>query len=393
MTDGLPPIHAARPHLRALTGLRFVAAIWVVGYHLCGPRCRDVVPLVTPIVSAGYAAVGLFFVLSGFILTYTYGQGTERGERLRRRDFFVARLARVYPVYALGLVVSLPFFLEWATSASAFGPEGTLRAGAAAATTLVLAQSWFAGLVDRWNGPGWSLSVEAAFYASFPLLLPVLARRSTSQLRAIALTAWLVPLVGLLVLVALNVDGLRDASPESTGTLVTMLKFHPLMRLPEFVVGCVLGRLFVRSGLNARAAPGWWATLAALAIVAITLVNPPLPYVLLHDALLVPPFAVIVWTLAGGRGDIARVLATRSAVALGEASYALYILHTAISHWQDRLLPPDFVHSMRGRLVYLVFAVVVSLVVFRIIEEPARRAIRRRFAPPGGRLVAARLGG
>src|SRR5690242_15865960 len=92
-----------RPPLRALTGVRFMAAFYVVAYHSL-PFLKShyrLYPAVEQFLSNGYLAVGFFYLLSGFILAYTYeGKIGNLREYMR---YLVARFARIYPVYLLAL--------------------------------------------------------------------------------------------------------------------------------------------------------------------------------------------------------------------------------------------------------------------------------------------------
>lgn len=158
-------------HLLPLTSLRFFAAIWVVFFHLSGPRGLILTDPATlrplyNLVRTGYVAVGIFFVLSGFVLAYTY-----RGE-FSARQFWTARIARIYPVYFLGLVLILPVVV-----ASVLRHMTTwLWAGGSGLACVLLLQSWCPRTALAWNHPGWSLSVEAFFYLLFPLILLPLKR-------------------------------------------------------------------------------------------------------------------------------------------------------------------------------------------------------------------------
>ncbi len=92
--------------LKALTGLRAIAAIWVLFFHSSFSDLSFVPSFVSSLMSAGFAAVSLFFVLSGFILTYNYFP-LEDGSQSRTKPgrYFVARFARIYPVYVLAFVL------------------------------------------------------------------------------------------------------------------------------------------------------------------------------------------------------------------------------------------------------------------------------------------------
>ena len=115
---------------------------------------------------------------------------------------------------------------------------------------------------------------------------------------------------------------------------------------------------------------------------------PRIPYPILHNGLLVPAFVLLILTLASGRGPLAALLATRPLVALGEASYSLYILHVPLMIlWLKGLG-----HVAQGRLIgrpactaaFLVAAVAASLLCHRYIERPLQKAtlsmLRRRHA-------------
>ncbi|HVE66393.1 MAG TPA: acyltransferase, partial [Thermoanaerobaculia bacterium] len=158
------PDSASRPVLPALTGLRFVAAMAVVLYHV--PMKPFASETATRLTAYGYLGVSLFFVLSGFILTYTYIDPHTGALRGSVRDFWWARVARIYPVYLIALLLSLPIFLIFRVLVAA--PAARPPALLSAALTPLLLQAWWPTTATQWNTPGWSLSVELFFYALFP---------------------------------------------------------------------------------------------------------------------------------------------------------------------------------------------------------------------------------
>src|SRR5271170_3660833 len=168
MALGMANSSVVRPTLKALTTLRFLAALHVVLFHM---RVIGILPGgpwgYQNFASIGYIGVNLFFVLSGFILVYTYANSAVTPWR-----FWQARFARIYPAYLLSLVVSAPFFffslrhldipfLAWSKQ----------HVAAACILTVSLLQSWFPQAALTWNAVCWTLSVEAFFYLAFPLLL------------------------------------------------------------------------------------------------------------------------------------------------------------------------------------------------------------------------------
>src|SRR5262249_55110929 len=125
---------------------------------------------------------------------------------------------------------------------------------------------------------------------------------------------------------------------EPSDTVVRVVKFNPLLRLPEFLVGIALGRLYLQRGPEARASGGWLAPTALAGLRVVLGLGDRLPELLLHDGLLAPLFAVLVYGLACGGGLLGRLLAAPVLVRLGEASYALYILHVPMRSWLYRAL-------------------------------------------------------
>ena len=147
-----------------------MAAFYVVLFHgLPWLRQKFVVPrALETFLGNGYLAVTLFFILSGFILAYTYdGQIDGKTNRLH---FWEARFARIYPVYFLSLM--LAFWFERGLSL------GTRLA------VLGMVQAWdprAPQLTGAWNYPAWTLSVEAFFYLCFPFLLPWMSRKLSTR--------------------------------------------------------------------------------------------------------------------------------------------------------------------------------------------------------------------
>src|SRR6266853_1107259 len=95
----------ARPRLPALTSLRFFAAFHVVIFHFQAMQIFIGPAWFQKLSSIGYVGVSFFFVLSGFILVYTYA-----GRDTPARDFWRARFARIYPAFAFSLLLTGPFF-------------------------------------------------------------------------------------------------------------------------------------------------------------------------------------------------------------------------------------------------------------------------------------------
>jgi peptidoglycan/LPS O-acetylase OafA/YrhL len=378
MEDSRPPA------LPALTGLRFVAAFVVVLFHsqflIEGLSSSGL--HAAHLIQSGYIGVSVFFVLSGFILAYTYVL-PGGGLRGTRGSFWFARFARIYPVYLLALLFSLPLFLD----ISIRHPVGVMHLRdviRAAVLTPTLLQAWTPKKAWMWDGPAWSLSVEAFFYLLFPYAA---ASISKQPLRRVLITGALlgVCVVTGPVLFALRTSsGVWKVTPSVYGPWVAAVKFLPLFHLPEFLIGVCAGVIFVnRRALDSNRRTFAWVTLAsAAAIIAVLSVSNKIPYLLLHDGLLAPLVALLIYGLATGGGFIGRMLSIRSMQLLGGASYALYLFHSPLNSYLTiaaRYFDLDNRDGWDVLAVYVAAAISIAIVVYVFVEEPARSRLKRLF--------------
>ncbi|NOK37656.1 acyltransferase [Corallococcus exercitus] len=371
---------SSRQHLDALTGLRFLAAAHVVAYHVYHLvfTGAEAPPGLHGLLDSGYVGVSFFFVLSGFILGYNYLERPP-DTHAARKAFWVARFARVYPVYALGLAVAAPAFLKGLRDVWAVDPSQASRQAEALVLAPLLLQSWTPWTALAWNAAGWSLAVEAVFYAAFPFLAGRLGRLGPRKLAVGAAVAYGAALLlpALYMLVDPDHTG-GTASAYNSGPWMLALRFNPLARLPEFILGILAGRFFLlRAGEAPRSRPVLLAVLGGL-VVAALLGSTSLPFPLLHNGLLAPVFAALIVLLPRSRGAVARVLASRPLRLLGEASYALYILHMPVLFaWKSVLkrlgAEPTSAWAVAA---YVVGVVCLSVLAYERVEKPARGWIR-----------------
>jgi peptidoglycan/LPS O-acetylase OafA/YrhL len=239
-----------------------------------------------------------------------------------------------------------------------------------AGLSVTLLQSWLPQTAMAWNMPNWSLSVEAFFYFMFPFLLPRMTRLTRRQLLAIVPAGWLFALACTLAYTHFHPDGAID--PKTIGPWINTLKFHPLMRLPEFLMGMAGGLLFLRNERNHKMA--WPLVLAGLAaIAAVIALSPWIPYMVIHTALLAPAFAVLIYGVALRPAGVA-VLENRVLEALGEASYPFYLLSNMVigAFFQDWRTGTVTHQTLLGLATWFLIAAAVALVVDRFIERPLR---------------------
>ncbi|HEY0792989.1 MAG TPA: acyltransferase [Chthoniobacterales bacterium] len=350
-----------REGLRSHTALRGIAAMTVLLGHLpitgLFPRSSTTFYL-CQFFSWNVEAVFLFFILSGFILNFVYG-----GAPIRWRAFFVARFARVYPVYILTLLLALGnIFL----SAAIREVPLPVSAGQVLANVL-MTQSWPLVYQDSINIPGWSLSVEAFLYLLvFPGLI-LLRRRHT----------------GLIALLTVPCAAVALWLQHDNGPLLDRLPgAYILEGCSGFLIGFALCQC-VPNGVRSRFVDVASMLAVAAAILAFFDVLPKMAL-----ALILP--SIVAFTIDQGT-FLSQALSGRWLVFLGEISYSVYIWHWPIvlglTHvWGVRSLGAselDPAASLTSKVGYLASSVLLSLVVgalsYFFFEIPVRKRIRTAF--------------
>jgi peptidoglycan/LPS O-acetylase OafA/YrhL len=377
-------VETARPRLSELTSLRFFAALHVMFFHAYAMRAITVNGWLRQMSSIGYVGVSLFFVLSGFILVYTYA-----GAPMVPAGFWRARFARVYPAYLFSLLFSAPFFFYGATHLQVpFFAWASHHMKLASFLPLLLLQSWVPPGAMSWNPVAWSLSVEALFYFLFPFLLPLLAKLSRGALLGVASLCWAVGLSVTGWYALTNPDHLTAIDADQLNAFwLNVIKFFPLMRLPEFILGMATGLIFLKSRTLANPAAAKPAAsrgplaagllaVGALVGAAAAIFSAQIPFAILHTALLAPAFAAMVYGLAL-QPKWTTFLRWSPLVLLGNASYSFYLLHSTIMGMYFFGSTGQLTHtSFAGIVGAFALVTIASLLVFRFIEEPARRKLR-----------------
>ena len=294
---------------------------------------------------------------------------------LSKRDFWVARFSRLYPVYLVALALSFQMLqAEWGARSHAEFWQGVVL-------TPLLLQGWFPNLATFWNTVAWTLSCECMLYLAFPWLIRIPLPERPMRLIAVLLGLWIVGLVPHTLYVLLNPDHLAAGADRYTATFwVRLLKYTPPPYICTFLGGVTLGRLQSRLVLTARQR----FTLAAISLTALGLIFycaiAQLPYILLHGGLLMPLFAALTIGLSGPH-LLTNVFSFRPLVFLGQSTFCLYLLHFNVLlllrslHIADRL-------NLSVLEPWATYAAVIALalLVHQYVETPARKAITRRLA-------------
>lgn len=350
-----------------LTGLRFVAALLVLLHHFPFDTTRATLQTMQ---QAGYYGVTLFFVLSGFVLTLNYLDAFERAPAASLGRFYVARFARIYPVYLLLLVVM--WLREGAT-----GPV---------VSHALLLQAWSGDPAHAFalNGPGWSLSVEAFLYATFPLLVVALARTgvlASSTRIALALVVVAAAMIALAVFFDVTGRNVASAGAESAHR---WLFRSPASRLGDFLLG-ILAAVYAMRFAAQRPASRTIAGMATLAAIVAMLAFMAMPSNIdstySWDVLYAIPGVVLIGGLAlAPQSLVGRALGTRVLVLLGESSYCLYLLQVPMGTLRIDGNPVGTAGGAWFHLGFIVLLVACAIALHLLFERPLQRAIREAYA-------------
>jgi peptidoglycan/LPS O-acetylase OafA/YrhL len=211
--------------------------------------------------------------------------------------------------------------------------------------------------------------------------LGAFVRRSKPQLFAIIGLCWLAGLAISSAYVHLRPDGIEHPDFNSIAFWIQVLKFNPLVRLPEFLTGMALGVLFLHGERNQK----WSLPLVLVGAVGIGVVAyfaEQIPYVVINTGLLGPAFAAIVYGFAL-RPRWSAVLEHRFLVLCGDASYSFYLLHTMIILVLfHRVANGALQSTWLGFFLCQAITLGAALLVCQFIEKPARERLLRRRRPP-----------
>ena len=356
----------------ALTGLRMLAAGAVYASHLLVPKSFP--KGVRVFCANGYNGVTLFFILSGFVLTWNYGErlGSHVSGRALR-SFFVARVARIFPVYL--------FALLWIVAPVWFGHKRMPFIW----YHVFAVQTWSGNLLNAYgyNAPGWSVGVELFLYACFPFLL-LLLRPFRRDRRALAIVAIVSVAFTASLLTWALAAGRADLSALSGASAHRWLYRTPWTRLGDFVLGMVAAYLAL---LVPRGAPGWWGRAAQhfgwITIVALmtssSVYNSAASYDLLY---MIPMFALIIGLALNPSTWLARAISTKTMLLLGESSFAFYLFHRHLLDVLGIAKTTDAVPWALSAAVTTAMIVCLSVGVHVVVEIPSRRFLRRALDAP-----------
>jgi peptidoglycan/LPS O-acetylase OafA/YrhL len=366
-----PPGIGSSAYLPELEGLRGLAILLVVAFHChsvaCGIAREDAcgrAPLA--LIGAGHTGVGLFFVLSAFLLSLPFLRESAGGAKVSRWRFYQRRALRILPLYwgvlAVGMILSPSTETAWRTLPYVLFVNGVWPSPPAGMHTHVM----------------WSLATEVQFYALLPLMFHLVGTRSLRPLGALVLVGFV---LAYLALVAGILPGFAGAGWWLVGASI-------LGRGPVFLCGIAAAWIYLRFGGRLRAwrplAVGGGDLILLASLIALEVLLRAVgagddrwetgPYVAWHvaEGML---WALVLLALVVTPLRLRAVFANAVMIRLGVLSYSIYLLHYPLLLWAGPLLrTPPVLATGLGALpgVYLLAVACVGLaaLTYRFVERP-----------------------
>lgn len=356
--------------IRSLTSLRFFAALMVFCSHLrLSIEYHSPIPFFEFIWNGvfyeGYIGVTFFFILSGFILTYSYNS-LFQSEKISRQKFLFLRFARIYPTHLLLLILAIcmnPF------SVHSFAP--LITNALLLQSTVPSEQFYFS-----FNAVSWSISSEYIFYLLFPFFI-VIPQKKLFKI----MLSWLITTI-FLILISLNYNFLINAH--------WFFYIFPGTRLLDFLTGILLAKAFMADKSIIRTQPNWIFHLAEplsiflLIFFVYIALKQNIPQVYRFDLFYILPMSLVILTFAYEKGFLSKLLTSRIFVFLGEISFAIYMFHQLIfsiiprhfplSMFSDAVLPPKTMLA----IVMLSVTLGIASLSFLCFEKPINRMLRHQ---------------
>ena len=353
--------------IKPLTSVRGIAAIAVVLMHYSATMQALSTKPIPSLAPHGYLAVDFFFVLSGFIMAYTYLRSfSEARWRYAYRNFLVKRVARIVPlnIALVAILIIMLAIMNLRTGSNPYHISSSALPGQFLANATML--SGF-GIGTSINWPSWSISLEFLAYMLFPVLIAVIFNRNAAVM--------LFGIIAALLVVIWVCAGNAGLSPGGIHN-----HFFPIRDvgrcLGEFTLGLAAYRAFDAgwmSGILRRDA-------AAIALVTVAVVVVVLKLGDLFAIVLFPPLII---SIGLNRDRIANFLSSAIPYFFGECSFSLYMVHDNFRRPAEHLMSTLFgghttpFLALALAAIWGIAMILPAWLCYRFIEKPSRRALRR----------------
>lgn len=342
----------------ALTGYRAIAAWMIFVYHFMPFNSNKYPLFAKQVVSHFHLGVDMFFVLSGFLITYRYFNDYP----IHFKKYMVNRFARIYPMYFL---ITAAVFIVWILQNNTWNIEKTVEV----VLSFTMTKALFTKYILVGIPQGWTLTLEEMFYFTAPFYF-ILIRKNLK---------WIFALPFIIFLFGVALKYISGVPQNTSGFLQNNIYVY----IFEFFSGIGLGYIL----LNFKTLkPGSKIfTYGGLFLILVYLFGKSYVEHLINfksdlgraaEIIFISflGIAPLVWGLITEKTLIQKILSTPAMVLLGKSSYIFYLIHKGFI--------PVFIndHITDNKLLIFIILNLLSISMFRFLEEPLNHFIRKKFA-------------
>lgn len=344
--------------IKPLTSLRFFFALFVFLSHLSFVKTDFALYnwLKRNVFFEGYLGVSFFFILSGFVLSYSY-QSKFLNRNISKKKFYFARFARIYPLYFLTLILAIPIFYSKVDTVNFL-------------VNIFLLQSFFPfqNYFFSINPPSWSISDEMFFYLIFPFLIVLFRRYGFLK------KMFLVILIILVFCVSIIPQELHKS----------FFYINPFVRSFDFILGILLYELYESKKLNHFFNSVQKATVIEFFSIFLFVI-----FFSLHNYISRTfrfsiyywlPMSFFIFTFAQNKGILSRFLSKNILVFLGEISYGFYMFHYLVISVGIIIRNSYFsnIDDITLSGIFLIITIISSSLSFIYFERAANSFIKKK---------------
>lgn len=354
-----------RQNIGALTGIRGFAALWVVLHHALPayPFLSNHF-IINNFLRKGWLGVDLFFILSGFVISYVHQHEFKTLQFYRFKTFLLLRLSRIYPAHFATLLSLVPIvcmsqlLFNYHSSIDQFSLSKFFY-------SLFLLNGWGFNGSDGWNIPSWSVSSEWFAYLCFPFIAFLLCKLKSAK-------SYLVLIVLIYVILFSLAIVLNDAHKFMLSWHLTLIRVSS-----EFLTGCCLFNINCKSEPSSTKDYMVLISIVSMGILCI------LSIASIFDGVIIIIFTFLIYGLSKAGPITTKLFANRTMLYLGRISYSIYLVHDIVLMTSNQIIKKTIGQSgltlqVLLFLSYIALTIIFAHLLFNLIEEPIRTMAKRK---------------
>lgn len=349
--------------IKPLTSLRFFFAFIIFTHHLTflGKSKEAYLRWIHDyILKEGFIGVSFFFILSGFILAYNY-RDSFLDKSISKSDFYIARIARIYPVHLLCLLIAVPITLkDISFNLSTWLTQLFFNA--------TLTQSFIPikYIYFSFNSPSWSISNELFFYLVFPFLIVLGSKVKDNKYKKALLTMsiLLIPLLMLII---------------PTEYYKHLFYVNPFFRVFDFIIGLILFEIYLNIKKQQRTINYDLLEVSSILLLLLFFIfHAWVPLVMRYSIYYWIPMSLLIFIFSFQNGLISRFLSNKTLLFLGEISFGFYMFHQLVLKY-FLILNVLYLHIKNEYYIIaiiLAVSLIVSYISFIWFEKPLNKYLK-----------------